>query len=142
MVQYAEHILHIMVCRTYFTALYTGVVYYYSLIQITMWLLFHSGAMFWSIVFPFHYRRWKLEGRVKYVHITTVILALLVPAISPFTALLKDGYVITTSTYVCLGRNSDVSFATLVLPISIFGAIGSSMLIIIFWTILKVKKIA
>ena len=88
-----------------------GVVYYYGLLQIAMWLLFHSGALFWGIVFPFHYRRWKNEGRFKYIHITTVILALLVPTIPAFVNL-RFGYAVFSSpTFACQGNNN-VAMAT------------------------------
>ena len=116
-----------------------GVVYYYGLLQIAMWLLFHSGALFWGIVFPFHYRRWKNEGRFKYIHITTVILALLVPTIPAFVNL-RFGYAVFSSpTFACQGTNANSTYATLILPFSIIWAISSSMLAITFWTIFKVS---
>ena len=75
---------------------------------------------------------------MKYVHITTVLLALFLPTI-PALLHLKHGYTMTdTPTTVCTGRDAAVTFFTLILPASILLAVATSMLVIIFWTILKV----
>ena len=64
------------------TAMYAGIVFTYVLIQGSLFVTFHTLGLCWGIVFPFHYRRFKTEGRIKYIHITSVILALVLPAIS------------------------------------------------------------
>ena len=90
-------------------------------------------------MFPFHYRRLKKEGRIKYVHVVTVVLGLVLPAISSLVPLI-DGYTITPSPIdSCVARNMAVTFFTSILPISILLAVTSTVLIILFWTIFKVK---
>ena len=111
----------------------------YLLLQLTLWGTFHALGLCWSIAFPFHYRRFKTEGRVKYVHVITVVLGLILPAI-PALAPLVDGYTITLSQIdTCVGRNMDITFFTTILPISILVAADSTVLIILFWIIFKVK---
>ena len=111
----------------------------YLLLQITLWGTFHALGLCWGIVFPFHYRRFKTEGRVKYVHGITVVLGLVLPAI-PALAALVDGYTVTLSPIdVCGGRNKDITFFTTILPISTLIAASSTVLIILFWIIFKVK---
>ena len=121
--------------------MHAGIMNVYELIQITLLVAFHSFGLFWSIVFPFHYRRFKLEKKIKYVHITTLVLFLVLPL---FPALLHliDGYSIGIDTFnPCNGRNRAVTYTTTALPISIMLAITSSLMIIIFWTIFKVISI-
>ena len=113
----------------------------YVLTQVTLLLTFHSFGLFWSIVFPFHYRRFKLEKKIKYVHITTLVLFLVLPL---FPALLHliDGYRVGFGPLnSCAGHNRAVTYATTALPISIMLAITSSLMVIIFWTIFKVISI-
>ena len=111
----------------------------YLLLQLTLWGTFHTLGLCWSIAFPFHYRRFKTEGRVKYVHGITVVLGLVLPAI-PALAALVDGYTVTLSPIdVCGGRNKDITFFTTILPISTLIAASSTVLIILFWIIFKVK---
>lgn len=72
-------------------AMYAGIAVTYVLIQGSLFITFHVLGLCWGIVFPFHYRRFKVEGRIKYIHITSVILALALPAISALLHLI-DGY--------------------------------------------------
>lgn len=120
------------------SCMHAGIVNIYGLIQLTLPSVFHSFGLFWSIVFPFHYRRFKLEKKIKYVHITTLVLVLALPV---FPALLHliDGYSVGLGPfYTCIGRNTVVTYFTFILPISIILAIATSLMIIIFWTIFKV----
>ena len=106
-----------------------------------MWATFHALGLCWGIAFPFHYRRFKTEGRIKYIHVITVVLGLVLPAI-PALAPLVDGYTIAISPNAidtCEGRNTTITFFTIILPISILVAAGSTVLIILFWIIFKVK---
>ena len=118
---------------------YAGIANSYLLVQITLWGTFHALGLCWGIVFPFHYRRFKIEGRIKYIHVITVVLGLVLPAISALVPLI-DGYTITPSPIDrCVGRNEIIIFFTTILPISVLMAVSSSVLIILFWIIFKVN---
>ena len=111
----------------------------YAMAQLGYWTAFHAICLCWGIVFPFHYRRIKKEDKVKYVHITTVLLALLLPTI-PALLHLKDGYTMTdTPTTLCTGRNGDVTYFALILPSSCGIAVSTLAFVIISWTVLKVR---
>lgn len=119
---------------------YVGIVYVYGVMQLNMWAMFHAISLCWGIVFPFHFRLYKAVGRIKYIHITTVIIALLVPLI-PALLYLKDGYAaLFTPTRVCTGRSLKVTYFAFLLPTSIILAMSTFALAIVFWTILKVCK--
>ena len=97
------------------------------------------AALFWGIRFPFHYRQFKENGYIKYIHIATVATAVLVPLVSGL-APLKDGYVPARfPPILCAARNEDYSFYAVELPISILLPITTSLLFLIFWIILKVQ---
>ena len=118
--------------------MHAGIAHTYLILQITLWGAFHALGLCWGIVFPFHYRRFKMEGRIKYVHVITVVLGLVLPAISALVPLI-DGYTITPSPIDhCVVRNMMIHYFTSILPISILVAASSAVLIILFWIIFKV----
>lgn len=115
-----------------------GFVYYYGVFQVSTLSLFYSGALLWSVMFPFHYRRYKVEHKLKYVHITTALLALLLPLVPSFV-ILAFGYARSYDHQsICPGRNSISVYAGVILPMSIMGAVSSSILVVVFWAIFKV----
>ena len=109
-----------------------------------MWWFCHEVSLFWKIRFPFHARSFETTHRIKYVHITMVIVGLLLPAlpvIVTFAAATRDsrGFgLIRFPPILCSGLESDATFYSFVLPINILLAIGIPLLIIIFWIIHKV----
>ena len=109
--------------------------------QLVLFAFFHSASLFWGIRFPFHYRKYKQNGYLKYVNFSTVAIAVLAPLI-PGLSQLSKGFVQTRfPTLICVGRSGSVYYYTLVLPTSILLGVTVSLLIIIYWTILKVTAI-
>ena len=114
-------------------------VYVYGVLQLNIWAMFHALGLCWGLVFPFHYRTFKAEGKIKYIHIATVIVALLVPTL-PALLYLKSGYAaLFTPTRVCTGRSLTVTYFAFLLPSSIILATTTFALGVVFWTILKVE---
>ena len=115
-------------------------VYVYGVLQLNIWAMFHALGLCWGIVFPFHYRAFKAEGKIKYIHIASVIVALLVPTV-PALLYLKSGYAaLFTPTRVCTGRSLTVTYFSFLLPSSIILATTTFALGVVFWTILKVHN--
>ena len=111
----------------------------YGLAQLGYWVTFHAIALSWGILFPFHFRRMKIEKRLKYFHISTVLLALFLPTL-PSLIHLNDGYVkASMRTTLCFGRSAAVTFFALILPLSGLMAVATSALVTVFWKILKVS---
>ena len=117
-----------------------GMVYVYGVLQLNIWAMFHALGLCWGIAFPFHYRRFKLEDKIKYIHIVTVTIALLLPTV-PALLYLKSGYAaLFTPTRVCTGRSLAVTYFAFLLPSSIVLATMTFALGVVFWTILKVRS--
>ena len=116
-----------------------GFLFTYGLEQLSMWGLLHAVFLFYAVVFPFSYRRLKLSGRIRYAHIFCVVLALVIPLPAALIHL-KDGHnSIYTPTLVCAGRNTDYTYYTFVLPLSIILCVTSCLLVGIIWTIFNVR---
>ena len=103
-----------------------------------MWAFLHGIFLFWAVVFPFNYRQLRISGRIRYAHIISVVLAVVVPLPAALVHL-KDGHIaFITPALLCQGRNRDYTYYTLVLPLSIIMCITSCLLVVIIWTIFKV----
>jgi hypothetical protein len=115
-----------------------GFAFNYILVQISVWTVLHAIFLFYGVAFPYSFRKLRNSGRIRYAHIISVILAVLLPAIGP-CVLLRDGYVIiSTPTLTCVGRNLDITYYGVILPISILTCITSCLLVLLFWSIFKV----
>ena len=129
-----------------------------------MWWIFHTTALFWKVVFPFHAR--TMSSKIKCIHITCVILGVLLPFVPIISSMAKFamdpsntfgnssnprsrsdlfisggmGFKPTRfPTIVCTGSDPDVIFYSLLVPINVVLACGCTMIIIIFWSIHRVS---
>jgi len=124
-----------------------GIVIYYGLFQLAVWWFCHVVSLFWGIQFPFHARLFKTTGRIKYIHITMVIVGLVLPTlpvIVAFTAGNPSSRGFRPTRFppiLCTSLQRDPTFYSLVLPINILIAVGVPLVIIIFWTIHKVHRL-
>jgi uncharacterized membrane protein (UPF0182 family) len=116
----------------------TGFVFQYALGNLCTWVFLHTVFLFWGVVFPINYLQLRNSKKLHYAHVISVIVAVVVPLPLPF-AHLKGGYVPTRSPAItCIGKNLDYSFYFFVLPFSIILATSTCLLVLVFWTILKV----
>ena len=93
------------------------------------------AALFWKVKFPFHA---KAFNNVKFVHIMVVVAALLLPVAPVISAFVTGGFTIGHfPPLLCVAKNGNAVYFTLILPISLIVAIGTTLLIIILATILK-----
>lgn len=118
---------------------HAGMVFVYCLIQLNIWTTFHSSFLFCGVRFPYSYRHLKTSGRLRYAHIITVLSAVVLPIPGPLVLLFIDGYMVTDHpNLITAARNPDLYFFLFTLPASILVAIICIMLVLTFWTILKV----
>jgi len=119
-------------------------VFYYGLFQLAVWWFLHVVSLFWKIRFPFHARSFETAHRLKYIHITMVIVGLVLPTLPIIVAFTAGnsstrGFGLTRfPPILCTSLQRDSTFYSLVLPINLLIAIGVPLLIIIFWIIHKV----
>ena len=115
----------------------TGAVFYYTLLQLSIWWLCHVIFMFWNLRFPFHA---KVFVRIKAIHVAMVLLALLLPTILVIASFSTGGFVIVSNPpTICASRSSDAAYYSLILPISTIMATGISLLVLVFIIVIKVQ---
>ena len=116
-----------------------GFIYYYTLMQLSMWWFFHIITLFWKIRFPFHARSFENVHGFKHLHITAVILGVVLPLIPSTSMIATGGFVIGRfPPVVCQPSDLATAFYSVEVPIIVMVQIGISLLVIIFWTIHKV----
>jgi hypothetical protein len=113
-----------------------GVLQTYFAIQVTLWWLFNILALYWKIQFPFHARYYDTTKRTEYIHVACILVGLLLPIFTPVALSVEGGFTMTRfPPIVCIGRNADANFYTVVFPITIMYAIGITFMLLIFWRI-------
>ena len=131
MIKFIAHVKQYLQTRT-------GIVAVYLLLKIMLLVTFHAVGLSWGIIFPFHYRRFKTHGRIKYIHASTVVLGLVLPAI-PALLHLIHGYTIGIDLHsTCIGRNESITYYFVTFPTSILLAVTTSLFAILLWKIFKV----
>ena len=128
-----------------------GIVFYYVVMQLLFWWLWHTVAVFWSVAWPFHARKFNTSRNTKYLHITFALASLLLPVASPFVVWLvhntsKGSQLVTTSgftitrspPFLCAGYDTRVNFWAFIFPISVTLAIGVTLLVLILRIVITV----
>ena len=114
-------------------------VFNYCLMQFSLWAAIQALFTFWSVVYPFGFRQLKLSGRIRYAHIISIVLAVVIPLPAAVIHLGGDGVMnITSSVIPCLGNNTDYTFYSFILPVSIIMIFTMCSLLFIIWTLFKV----
>ena len=111
----------------------------YCLLQITVWTILQAMFMFWSVAYPFRFRQLKITGNIRYAHIISILLALLIPLPSAFIQLVDGSVFVTSLVLPCLGRSVDYIYYTFILPDSLLIMCEVITLVFIIWILFKVS---
>ena len=118
-----------------------GIIVTYAIIHLALWWIFNICAIFWKVQFPFHSRFYDQTNRTRYVHITCVVAAIILPVYAPLAIALKGGFIPSRfPPFVCLGRDVDAIFYTVIAPSTVILSIGTTLLLLIFWRIRQVRS--
>ena len=130
----------------------TGISFYYVVMQLLLWWLWHTVAVFWAVAWPFHARKFNTSRNTKYLHIMFALASLLLP-VAPVLVILfvqttsgslkiQGGFTITRSpTFACAGHDIHINFWTYIFPISLVLAIGVTLLVFILRIVIKVSRL-
>ena len=91
---------------------FTGFLNSYIVHQFSLWAILYVAILFWAVVFPFHYRRFKNAGHLKYIYTAMIIAGVLLPCV-PAVINVAFGYgIVTFSPMMCNVAVQDVGFYT------------------------------
>ena len=127
---------------------------HYALVQLAIFWLCHVLVLFWGLKFPFHWRTFKSTPKLKYIHLSCVLIGLLGPFVPVIVTMSKFshgksaaeaakgglGFGITRfPSLLCSGSDEKTVFYALVLPIILIIMIGMTILVLVFWIVYKVS---
>ena len=119
-----------------------GIVFYYVVLQVTLWWFFHVSSLFWKMKFPLHAIAAESARQIKYVHLTMVVLGLILPLVPVIATLTTSGFGINRfPPILCFGANLNATFYTTIFPIMLFLQVGITLLVVSFWTVHKVYNV-
>ena len=120
----------------------TGTVSYYTVLQLALWAVFHVAVVFLAVVFPLYNRELDVSGKIKYIHITMVLLGLILPCVPVAVTFGTGGFAFGDTRFppiICFGRDRGATVYSLTIAESVLVATGISLLIAVFWKLIKVK---
>ena len=148
---YLSKVKHIRTCTQahvmYFyyiqTLVFSGSVLFYCFMQIAVLWICHVSMIFWNVRFPDQYMLLNRRHQVKYIHLVSGLVAIVVPVI-PVAAIFGTGGFVNARfpPLLCLPSNANAAFYSLVLPVSVLIASGVTLLLAVFWTLHKVRVIS
>ena len=110
--------------------------------QLALWAICLVVMMFLGVVFPIHMKHLSASGKIKYIHITMVLLGLILPWV-PVAVTLGTGGLsprdVVFPPIVCFGRDRGATIYSLNIVDSILLATGISLLILVFYKLIKVN---
>lgn len=123
-----------------------GIALYYVTMQLMLWWLWHTMAVFWAVNWPFHARKFNTSKRNRCLHVIFVLASLILPILPVLIVIFVSskpggtgGFTITrVPPILCAGFDIHTTFWANVFPISLLLAIGVTLLVFILRTMIKV----
>ena len=128
------------------TLLPIGAVFYYIVIQLLFWWLWHTIAVFWAVVKPFQAKKTSTQRKNRYIHVCLVLASLILPVLPILIVVLagkeyryRTSFTLTRSPPIlCSGIDLHTNFWGVIFPTSLMLGFGASLLILILRTVIKV----
>lgn len=117
-----------------------GILVQYSQIQFAYWLLFYAIMVWWSLSYPFTYKKAKEEGRLNYILVATLLIGFIMPSL--VLVLIVDGFYSTSIVFnACSARNPTHFYIVSTLHFSLVMYFCSMALLLNARALMKVRKI-
>ncbi len=121
---------------------FLGLAFHYFITQLPFWWTCHVIAVFLNTLFPYQMRRMECSKRLRCLHVFMVAAGILLPMASMATVTAHGSYILgRVPTFLCVGRNRHIVFSVTVVPITIAIGVGSTLMIFIISTVIKVRLI-
>ena len=112
------------------------------MLQLALWAVFLVVVMFFGVVLPLRNQQLDVSGKIKYIHITMVLLGLILPCVPVAVTFGTGGFSFRDTVFppiICLGVDRGATVYSLSIVWSILIATGISLLILVFHKFIKVK---
>ena len=100
-----------------------------------LWLS-QSATFFWGVIWPIHYSVTKTLGRIKYVHITVIVISFILPITSVLAVQFSGGFGLSISAPLsCFVKKPEDRFYGNTLPLNLIVIPGIILMVITGWKI-------
>ena len=128
------------------TLLPIGAVFYYIVIQLLFWWLWHTIAVFWAVVKPFQVKKTSTQRKNRCIHVCLVLASLILPVLPILIVVFagkehryRTSFTLTRSPPIlCSGIDLHTNFWGVIFPTSLMLGLGTSLLILTLRTVIKV----
>ena len=121
--------------------LFTGVIFHFCFMLMSLFWLLHLFHIFLSVVFPIRSRFLKTKKWSQRLHIIEVVVSLLISVLCPAILLLTNiNYnLIFYPPLLCLPGTQVSAFYSMSVPAVLFTVVGLSLIVAVTWTLFKVS---
>ena len=123
----------------YLALLHAGVVFIYASLLLSLFSFFHILSVFWAVMFPFHARSFRENGYLKYVHLSMLVLALVLPW-GPVSASFVFGFNRFPAVTCFPAMDGTVIRYGMIWPCTILIATSLSLTVLILWVVIKLVR--
>lgn len=118
----------------------TGIVYFYTAMAIMVLWLFQCVTFFWGVIWPYSYSTAKSAGRLRYIHISSLLISSIIPLIIVLIVYIQQGYGVSISlTPPCSISSPETYFYSIMIFIDVITIIGIVLMILTFWKLSKIS---
>ena len=111
----------------------------YTPLLLAMFMSFHILSVFWAVMFPFHARSFKIKGHLKYVHLTMLLLALILPW-GTITVAFAEGTYGRFPPITCYPGSNSLILYGITWPVTIMLTIDLSLIATVLWVIIQLVQ--
>ena len=134
--------------RIYDAPLNPGVAFYYIVLQLMLWWVLHTIAMFWSVAWPLHAREFS-KSKIIFLHFVLVFVSIILSAVPVVIVVFvsstpggRGGFIITHAPPIlCTGFDVHTNQWAFVFPTSLMLASGITFLVFILRIVIKVHVV-
>ena len=116
--------------------IFVGAATTYIPVQDLIFLCFHLGLVLFGAYFPFYARKFNTRGRTKYIHITAVASAMMLPALTVGIQFAMGGYRRTMVPIFCLADTGS-AFVFAIVPGCLLSAVFLTLVMILLFKIVR-----
>ena len=114
---------------------FPGALFLYAVLVISLFWLFQTAVYFWVVIYPVNFRSFKTSGKLRNIHLVSVIVSLSLPAVPVIAICQGDGFIKSHFASKCIPQDMDLYFYSFSVPFVLIIICGISFLVSTMWYI-------
>ena len=121
---------------------YTGGLFLYAVLVLSLFWLSQTVVYFWVVIYPINFRSFNTSGKLRAIHLASVITALTFPVVPVVVAMyFSRGVVLSIFTpHKCIPGDVDIFFYSFSVPLVVIIICAISLLVTTLWHVGNVVR--